>query len=446
MWGRVMDRSDKEGRAHAKRSPLACLAVALVFWGAPLHGQATMLIDPTLPDDYNQSRNVSVIDRPRPDYDPLGVRIGSFVAYPSLALGVGGSDNVYVTSESRKGDFFARLAPALDVRSDWDRNLLRVTARAVIPHYAEQSPLDRNTWDIRPSGRLDIGDFTNVAIDGQVSKLQEDPFTSQTDASLAVLSSYRQNALAVRAVREVGRTRLLGSFDATQLRFSDIQFTNGQVQSQAQRDRSLTSGAAQAEYALSPGAVVIARLTYTDTDYVRKMIDRQTPNRDARTLQALAGLNLDLPDFLRGTFQLGYTHRDYVASAYRSVGGVSGEMKIEYFLSDIMNFEVDARRVLQDSATSENNPYFEDFASLSADRSIRENIIASIKVGGGNQNYIGSPIKYNIIQVSGSVKYLVSRMVSLRLDTSFAKRAQSGSASRSKIDQSTIMMTMELHK
>lgn len=428
-----------------RRAAQACLLLILACCAAPLRAQTTDLLQPTLPDDYNQSRNLSVTERPRPDYDPLGYRIGSFLAYPALALTVAATDNAYLTSEGRKSDLFGRVTPSVDLRSDWGRHMIDLSAQGTFARYADQTPLDRDTWDVRSIGRLDVGDFGSLGVEARASKLQEDPFTSQADASLAILSSYRRDDLLARAQRQVGRTRFVASVEATRLRFSDISLIDGETLSQAQRDRSLVTGSGQAEYALSPGAVLLARVAYTGTDYQRPLADGG-PNRDAGTLQMLGGLNLDLPDFIRGTVQLGYTRKTYRASAYRSVGGVSGALKLEYFLSNLMNFEIDARRSLEDAATSDNNPYFETMVSFGADRSLRENIIASIKASVGNQAYVGSPIKYDIVQIGGTLKYLVSRMVSLRLDAGYGKRTQAGTHPRSRIDQSTIMMTLELHR
>lgn len=437
--------SKGQRRGAWRQAVRACLLLLLACPDAPLRAQSVDLLEPTLPDDYNQSRNLSVIERPRPDYDPLGLRIGSFLAFPALALTVAGTDNAYLTAASRKSDLFGRVTPSLDLRSDWGRHMIDLSAQGTFARYAGQPLLDRDTWDVRSIGRLDVGDFGTLVVEGRASKLQEDPFTSQSDASLAILSSYRRDDATVRAQREVGRTRFVASVEATKLRFSDVRFTDGETLSQAQRNRSLVTGTAQAEYALSPGAVLLARVAYTGTDYDRALADGG-PNRDAGTLQVLGGLNVDLPDFIRGTAQIGYTRKDYRASSYGSVGGVSAEVKLQYFLSDIMNFDVDARRSLEDAATSDNNPYFETMVSVGADRSLRENIIASIKAGVGNQAYVGSPIKYDIVQISGTLKYLVSRLVSLRLDAGYGKRTQGGTRPRSRIDQSTIMMTLELHR
>lgn len=419
------------------------LSVAVTGGSVALQAQTVPLLQPTLPDDYNQSRNLSVAERPRPDYDPLGIRLGGFVLFPRLDLSVAATDNAFVTASDRKEDVFGRFAPSAELRSDWGRHMLDLSGHAVFLHHAHQGALDRDTWDIRSAGRLDVGDFASLSVEGQAAKLQEDPFTSQTDPALAVLSSYRRDRLAVRAEREAGRTRLVVSFETQHLRFGDIDFADGAAQSQAQRDRDLAIGAAQAEYALSPGAVLLARIAYTDTDYQHRLGDGD-PNRDAKAWQAVGGINLDLPDFIRGTVQLGYTRKTYRAAVYKTVDGVSGEAKLEYFLSDLMNFELDARRTLEDAATSDNNPYFETLVSFGADRSVRANIVVGAKIGVGRQAYIGSPIRYDILQAGAYLRYLVSHSLSLRLDGGYGKRVQPGT--RSKIDQSTVMMTMELHK
>src|SRR5271163_1858458 len=67
-------------------------------------------------------RGASVLDRPRPEYDPLGLRLGSFFLYPKLELGELYSDNVFATQSNKKTDFITVVSPTLDLRSNWSQN------------------------------------------------------------------------------------------------------------------------------------------------------------------------------------------------------------------------------------------------------------------------------------------------------------------------------------
>lgn len=441
-----MRRSRRERTGNRNRSLWRIGAVVLVSLSTPLHGQSTVLIEPALPDDYSQSRNISVVERRHPDYEPQGTRIGSFVAFPRLDLGLVASNNVYLTENTRNGDVFGRIAPSLLVQSDWNRHMLSLSAESVFLRYAAQTPLNRDTWDIKPSGRFDVGDFGSVTAEARVSRLQEDPFTSTIGAPLAILSSYRRNLAVIRGEREVGRTRFLASIEGTQLRFSDVRLGDGEVQSQRQRNRSLLIAAGQAEYALSPGAVLFTRFSHTNISYDQKILAGGLLNRSGDSAQIVGGLNLDLPSFIRGTIGIGYTRRTYDGANYKTVGGISGQIRLDYFLSDIMDFNLAAKRVLDDSATTDNNPYVETSVSIGANRSIRDNIILGTSIGLGGQNYINSPLKYGIVQFGTQAKYMMSRRLYIRLNSSYSRRERRDTSPKSIIDEANIALTMELHQ
>ena len=47
-------------------------------------------------DYFARDRNVSVKDRPHPEYEALGVRWGSFHAYPKVQADVGYDSNIFL--------------------------------------------------------------------------------------------------------------------------------------------------------------------------------------------------------------------------------------------------------------------------------------------------------------------------------------------------------------
>ena len=45
--------------------------------------------------DFDRGQNVAVLDRPRPDYQAMGIHAGGFMVYPSMAVAAAYDDNVY---------------------------------------------------------------------------------------------------------------------------------------------------------------------------------------------------------------------------------------------------------------------------------------------------------------------------------------------------------------
>ena len=55
--------------------------------------------------------NVTVQDRERPDFDPLGIRAGSFLVFPELSVEGGYDSNVFATDDAEEDDLFSTIRP-----------------------------------------------------------------------------------------------------------------------------------------------------------------------------------------------------------------------------------------------------------------------------------------------------------------------------------------------
>ena len=100
--------------------------------------------------------NISVQDRPRPDYDPLGIRAGSFLSSPPLTLSGLYDSNVFATKHDTDSDVAGLVSPQLDVKSNWSRNALNFSAGATGAAYANYSSNDYIDAFASTSGRLDV--------------------------------------------------------------------------------------------------------------------------------------------------------------------------------------------------------------------------------------------------------------------------------------------------
>jgi hypothetical protein len=109
---------------------------------------------------------MGVMERARPDYDAKGLPLGGFRLYPTLDLGVTGDTNIYRTDNNEAGDAYFTIAPNLDLRSDWNNNLVEVTAAVAHYRYAENDRESHTDWNVGGHGRLDI--LRGTTADGEV--------------------------------------------------------------------------------------------------------------------------------------------------------------------------------------------------------------------------------------------------------------------------------------
>ena len=98
----------------------------------------------------------TVFGRPRPDYDPLGIRQGSFLMYPSGAIAETFDSNVFATQTGARSDFYTKLIPALTIKSDWNQHALAFSASGEVKKYAHNTTEDVNNFSADAVGRYDI--------------------------------------------------------------------------------------------------------------------------------------------------------------------------------------------------------------------------------------------------------------------------------------------------
>ena len=439
----------RRGDRATLRRKAALLALPLACWSGTAAAQSLeisegVVVDPVLPYDHDQDRNVSLRQQLGRDYGAIGLRTGAFLIFPRLEAEVGVSNNVALASQGEQEDLLFRFAPAVDLRSDWSRHQLDLSASTVVDRHADQTQLDRETWDIGARGRLDVGDYASLSAEGRVSQLQEEPFSSGVDAAQAILSRYRRDFVALRGSRQVGRTRLSATAAYTNFAFEDLDLGNGVLGSQANRDREQVTLAAQGEYALSPGAVAYAQLSHTTTEF-RLPGSAVDPARDSRTWRLLGGFNADLPGLLRGTIAAGYTRRDFDSELHDPIDGFSAEAELTYFHDASTNFILSARRLLQEAPTGGSNAFFDTSVRLTAERTVRRNVLLSVGGDLGKVDEAQSPVSYDVRQVNAAAEYFAPRWFGVRLSAAYSQRNGKGTVPPSNVSEMSALLTFVFH-
>jgi hypothetical protein len=411
---------------HACRAGLAGFAAvtlpakALAQY-APFLQTDTALVRPAIPEGFDRGRNVAVNEQPRPDFDPVGIPIASFNAYPRLDVALGGTDNVYLTNNGRTSDGFLSIDPTLRLQSDWSRNKLVIDGGADIQRYFKQSPRNQAAWSIGANGEYDIGDSIAIIPEADVARQFESPYSGDTQSTVAVLSNYLTSFLSLKGQYQAGRIRTILAVDRTTLDFSSLNLDGAPPQSQDYRNRKITRVSGQAEYALSPTFSTYVQLNYDNVTYLTAL-PGPLPSRSSKGFRVNTGINFDLAGFLRGTLGIGYVRRNYDSALYKSVDGLSVEGKIEYFASDLTTITLRLRRFLEDSSVGSSSAYFDNRVTLSVDHALLQNLLLNASASYGHVKYIGQADARDNYFVSAGAVYMATRRYGLKGTVSYGKQ------------------------
>lgn len=405
---------------------LACCLAAGSALPAWAQSGNTTLVDVTVPDNFDRGRNQSVLERPRPDYDPQAVRVGSFNVLPSVEAGVGASNNVYQTNDDKQADAYLFLKPVVIAASDWSLHSLEFAASGNLKRYLDETPRNLSLFNVRTGGRLNLPDGFTVFGEARYNREFESAQTGAVQVSpTGAFSTYDQLYLALRGERQVGQSRITLAYDHTDLDFKSVKIGGSQRIDQSTRNRTIDRVTGRVEYAFTPSVALYGQASYEKTDYSIPIV-ALGGNRDSDGVRVLGGISFDLAGFMRGKVGLGYGSRNYNLPIFDSVSGFSADVKVEYFPTELTTVTFAASRTIEDTAIGSTSSFNDTRTSLRVDHELLRNLLLHGLAEVSWQDYFEDILKARNYRLNVGVEYLSSSRLKTRLNLNGYHRTDNG--------------------
>lgn len=363
---------------------LSAFAAALMAM-APLHAAAQA----------PQEERVGVRDRARPDYDPLGMRLGGFDLNATLDLGVTQTDNLFATETNEVDDTVFNIAPSARLDSHWSRHALGIRGGANFSNHSDFSDEDAETGYIRGDGRLDVGRFSNIT--AGVGFAHEVESRTDPDATIAGDPiEYDRTDYVLGASHQFSRFRLSGAL-------GHIDYDYDAPQDFRDSDEDNVQARVDMEVTPRIGAFVQAR--FDDRSY-----DSQ-PALSSDGESYLAGVSLNLTELMRGDIAVGQFQRDYDSGV--SVDGVAVYGNVDWFVTRLTTLRFNASRTAEDNGGVAVSPYVATEYGAAVDHELLRNVIVSAGVQAGRREYEVIDREDDFRTLSLEADYLLNRRVSV---------------------------------
>jgi hypothetical protein len=375
LWGGFADRSiDQIGRLRlVNRVALSALGEHFVRVQPVLSIFAASLIAMAPFHAYAQEPNesVSVRERPRPEYDPLGMRFGGFTLNGSLDLGVESTDNVFASETAEEEDTIFTAGLRGRLQSNWSRHSLAFEAGATSVSYDDFSSEDYDTSFAGVSGRLDIGSDTSVNAHARMAHEVESRRDPDAPAAGTPLVEYDRTDMAIGAQHRFNRVRVGAAL---------AQVENEYDGAQSFRDFDETSLMGRVEAELTPRVGLLVQATTDERDY------DNTPTLSSEGQTYLVGAALNLTDLIQGEIAVGQFQRDYDDGT--STDGLAISADLEWYITRLTTLSFNARRNSEDvvGATTA-SPYIEGSYGARVDHELLRNLIVTAGVEVGSRDY-----------------------------------------------------------
>ena len=415
---------------------LTCSAIAAcIALTAPQVVQAQ-----DLGSNFSRDKNVSVRQRPRPDYEATGQKAGGFTVYPRVTVDLEHNDNIYAVATGKIDDNVWRVKPEVAIRSDWSRNALGFFAGGNVIRYNDQSKENAEEYTLSANGRLDIERGSNVSGSAQYQRLIE-PRTAITAGTPAGSTpkpvQYDLITSGVSLVKEFNRLRVTGRVDDKDFNYKDQGVA---AFNQNTRDRNELSYGAKAEYAVSPDTAVYATATGNKKDYdLASATDRSS---DGYVLGV--GANFDVSELVRGDVQVGYMKQSYDKAIYKDISGFSTKGSLEWFPTQLTTLGINGSRSIEESVAPGSAGFISNNLGASIDHELLRNVLLSASYTHGKDDYRGVDRSDKRDNFSTTATYLLNRRVGLFLTYNYLKQNSSGAAKASSFKDNKLTASVAL--
>lgn len=401
----------------AMASGLCCVSGAAYGQGAQGDNRGATLFD--------RGRNVSVRERPKPQYEATGVRAGGFRIYPTLTAGLEYNDNIYAAAANEQGDAIVSLTPEIRGETTWSRHHIGFTARADYDNYLEYGAEDQFDEFVGADFRLDF--ISETALGGGASYTGEHEARTETSSPRAAVEPIEYNLVNLFGTFETqfNRLKLSSRADLRSFDFEDGFTAAGANIEQDDRDRDIFDISVRGDYAVSPATSIFTEAAFNDRNY-----DLQPPatpiTRDSNGYELLAGVNFDLTRLVRGEVAVGWFEQAFDDPAFDNADGFDVRANVEWFPTQLTTVEFGAARNVEDSGIVGSAAYVETSVYVRADHELLRNLILSAELRYSDDDYEGIDRTDERVGVALDATWLLNRSVGIRPFYEYVDQDSSG--------------------
>eukprot|EP00439_Symbiodinium_sp_Y106_P088264 s1_g800.t1 len=384
----------------------------------PLLAATAMCAGSALADE---NRGEGVLDRARPDYDPAGVRVGSFLLFPSVEIGLGHDDNIGRADTNTTESFTLNVRPELNLQSQWSRHELNVGILANSIFHEADSDLDYTDVTTGLDGRIDISNSTDVEVFASYAELNEELRTATAPTAAAEPTEYTSWDAGLQLNQRFNRltAELEGSLG--ELDYDDVAAIGGGIVDNDARDRSFAEGRLRLGYDVDPDINLFVEGALNEVDY-----DQEPPtvaaSRDSDGYRVGAGASFDLTKLMAGEIVLGYFEQDYDSAAFTDVDGLSADVDVSWFVTPLTTVSFGAGSEVRQSDTTGSGGFLAQYVDVTVDHELLRNVIVSTGASFENNDYEGIARNEDIFGFDFGAEYLINRNMSLKAGYSYEER------------------------
>lgn len=369
----------------------------------PASGEDPLLFQIEDIDPIRDNRTTTRLFRAEP-YDPIGIRIGSFVLFPELEIGGSWYSNVF-RSPNAVSDSAFDVKPSARLVSNWSRHALEFRGTGGFSYFNDYDSENDDARLAEVRGRIDVTRRTNVqalasyeqapesrsALDASTSGPRAIVTTERAEAAL----NQRFNRLSLQFRGSIAEFDY-GSDDGGGADFSD-------------RDYRQTEQTVRGTWEFKPSFSVFTEGAVNQRDYdtvaSTDLIGRSSDGERYRVGVSFGNTGT----ILRGEASIGYGVQTPDDRRLKAVDGLIFDANATWRMSELTSVLFTARSDVSETTTANVGGSFAHMAGVEVRHSLRRYLVASAGLAYSTQDSQDGVIDEGEFKTTLGLEYFVNR-------------------------------------
>ncbi len=376
-------------------------------------------------DDQLPPEAMPVADRPHPEYDPIGQRVGGFILYPQADVQETYDTNINASATGKHEDFVTSFKPSLDLKSDWNQNALNFHANTDVVHYARFDNNDYTDWSVGGDGKLDIYHDARLFGNASYNVLHLPWWSPNTFAGQGKPTEYSDAAFGLAGEKEFNHLRFRLEENYDRYDFSNVT-VNGTTALESKNDYADQRINLHTGYEIVPGREVYA-LTGYDWRIYDKSSDLFGYNRNSSGYVLALGTRYDITGITSIDVFAGYREQDYDDARLGSISGPTGGAKVTWNVTRLTTVTGTITRDVDETVISGASGYFATTEAVAVDHELLRNVLLNANLSHETDDFEGINRSDDYFRIGAGAKYLMNENFWLNGGYTYQTRASNQS-------------------
>lgn len=370
-----------------------------------------LLLDPAQRSDEVAPEDLPIRQRLRPEYQPRGIRSGSWIFNPTLTAGTLYDSNVFSSNSNKQSDIAGLVGAALRAYNSSEKTALDFHLDTQSLAYLNHSGLNETDATFKGNGRFELRHDIELLTAIKAAYLHEGVGTLSSPAGAVQPTPYSLFSGDVTLRRQSGRFITSIGVRADSYDYGSTRAQDGSIINQDARDGQIYTAHGRVDYAFSEKTALFTSIEGNRRD-LRGALGAPL---DSSGYRALTGFDIEFTHLIKGEIAAGWMAQHFTSSAIGEIEGPAYRAMLTWSPSRRLDIHFNAEQAVTEASDTSSTGIRADAVQLGFDYEFRPNVIFSSAATYEKDRFFGQDRADNVYFVDAQIKCLMNQVTSVSL-------------------------------